>query len=224
MNENTTYRYTYQSNESNNAEKKYNELDCYLQNKVVNKSPIVNRYIAAVVFFILGLLLFKVSTYCEVISGRAWSLNFSLYDLVAQILLTVSGIICFYLTFIFILMIFDRTTIKGQMTCINNSLMMITKNDGLDAVYEDFTSADKIYGENRIGRRYIFVKGVDIIRIADITGTEISEYENGYYFTVYYNNEYGLYRCFIKRLSSYTEVREMTYKELSNMIEERRIA
>lgn len=105
--------------------------------------------------------------------------------------------------------------------CMEN----ILAHDGIDAVNNDMLTAESFGDGNLIGRRYIFLKNQTVIRIADITKTDViivkSENEGGYYaFAMFVSDELGSRKYAAAELHIHSNKSD-EFRALDSMIKER---
>lgn len=119
----------------------------------------------------------------------------------------------------------------------------ILDRDGLENVYKDFQTAKDLNERLRIGARYLFIKNVTVIRLADITKTDLDiirdDESGGVFFTVFVKDELGDRKYHLKDLSRTIGLKDMltigsdnglkdkikssdSYRYLDSAIEERR--
>lgn len=91
----------------------------------------------------------------------------------------------------------------------------ILDHDGLEEIYKDFQTAKDLMNCCRIGERYLFIKNATVIRISDITKTDVDiirdDESSSYYFTVFVKDELGESKHHIKELSSELRLRDLLH-------------
>lgn len=192
-------------------------IDKYLKlTKRFSPKAMKKKFIKGIILYAAGLFIFLYFTFLGLFQGDAVGICAGLFMMIfdaAMIALLVDHI-----------KHFGEEPDENMLIC-----RTILEKDGIAEISKDYADAVKFTKQSVIGKKYIFVKGVTLIRLSDIKETVLDERKYSvkgsvsfsYHFTVHAEDERGKRAVDLELLSNNEIERKQRYEELRPVIEEK---